>query len=177
MKRNFKELLANVKALVFDVDGVFTDGGIEIDAAGNILRRYNVKDGLAVVRAVKKGYPIAIISGGKGDQLKRRMEILGIDHIYLGALDKMDPLREFSHIVGVPLEELLYVGDDYPDLAPMRAVGLSIAPSDAADEVRAAADYVSSFRGGHGVVRDAVEQVLRAHGDWFSVDETTIAAL
>ena len=177
MKRNFKELLTDVRALVFDVDGVFTDGTISIDAAGNILRNYNVKDGLAVVRAVKKGYPIAIISGGKGDQLQRRMEILGLHHIYLGATDKMDPLREFSHIVGVPLEQMLYVGDDYPDLAPMQAVGLSVAPADAADEVRASADYVSSFRGGQGVVRDAVEQVLRAHGDWFSVDETAIAAL
>lgn len=177
MKRNFKELLTNVKALVFDVDGVFTDGTLTLDAQGNVLRRYHVRDGLAIAHAVRIGLPIAIISGGTGDQLHRRMEMLGLKHIYLGARDKMDPLREFSRIVNVPLGQMLYVGDDYPDLAPMRAVGLSVAPADAADEVRAAVDYVSSFKGGHGVARDVIEQVLRAHGSWFSVDDSVIAAL
>lgn len=164
---NFKEEVARIKAFVFDVDGVFTDCTITISPDGEFLRQFNVKDGLAIVRAVGKGYPVAIISGGKGDQLHRRMSGLGIEHIYLGKDKKVESLEDFSLKCGVPLNEMIYMGDDYPDLAPMSMVRLAVAPADAADDVKASAHYVSAFNGGRGCVRDIVEQVLRARGDWF----------
>lgn len=164
---NFKEEVEQIRAFAFDVDGVFTDCRVMITPDGQMLREYNVRDGLAVVRAIEKGYPIAIISGSKGRQLQRRMESLGIKYIYLEKISKTDSLKNFSERCSIPLNEIAYMGDDYPDIAPMKMVRLGIAPSDAADDVRAAAHYVSKFKGGEGCVRDVIEQVLRARGDWF----------
>lgn len=164
---NFKEELAHIRAFVFDVDGVFTDGRILITPEGEFLREYSVRDGLAVVRAVQKGYPIAIISGGKGEQLKRRMESLGIKHIYTGKDSKIESLHDFSQRSGIPLSEMIYMGDDYPDIKPMASVRVSVAPRDAADDVKSRATHVSGFDGGRGCVRDVIEQVLRARDDWF----------
>lgn len=164
---NFKEEIATIRAFVFDVDGVFTDGRILITPEGEFLREYSVRDGLAVVRAVQKGYPIGIISGGHGDQLRKRMQGLGIEHIYTGKESKIESLHHFSKQCSVPPDEMIYMGDDYPDIEPMRAVRLSTAPADAADAVKNAAHYVSAFMGGRGCVRDIIEQVLRARGDWF----------
>lgn len=167
--KNFKEILTEIRAFAFDVDGVFTNGLITIDSAGNILRHYNVKDGLAVVRAIKKGYKIAIISGGKGKQLEDRMRALGIEDIYLSKDSKTESLLDFSSKSGVPLSQILYMGDDYPDLGPMGMVRLSVAPLDAVDIVRERAHYTSSFKGGEGCVRDVIEQVLRSRDDWFDL--------
>lgn len=167
MERNFKELLSEIKAFVFDVDGVFTNGQVFINTSGDILRNYSVKDGLAVVRARSKGYPIAIISGGRGDQLRKRMTDLGIEHIYLGQETKLEALEEFSLISGVGMDHIVYMGDDYPDIAPMLSVRLGVAPKDAAESVKEVAAYTSQFKGGEGCVRDIIEQVLRVHGDWF----------
>ncbi|MEG2479902.1 MAG: HAD hydrolase family protein [Mucinivorans sp.] len=165
--KNFKEELENIHAFVFDVDGVFTDGNVFITAEGEFLRQYNFKDGMAVVRAIKMGYRIAIISGGRGQQLQHRMESLGIDHIYLEKESKIDSLLDFVRTTGVPMSQICYMGDDYPDLEPMSMVGLSVAPADATDTVRARARHTSAFVGGKGCVRDIIEQVLRARGDWF----------
>lgn len=169
--RNFKEKLTDIRAFAFDVDGVFTDSMLTILPSGEIIRQFNAKDSMAVVHAVKKGYPIAIISGGRGQQVYDRMVELGIEHIYLLSSSKMDSLRDFAEKVDVELKEILFVGDDYPDIEPMQNVGLSIAPRDAADAVRQIASYTSLFEGGRGVVRDAIEQVLRAHGDWIQEGE------
>lgn len=166
---NFKEEVAKIRAFVFDVDGVFTDGRILITPEGEFLREYSVRDGLAVVRAVQKGYPIGVISGGRGDQLRKRMEGLGIEHIYTGKDTKIGSLRHFSEQCGIPLDEMIYMGDDYPDIEPMRAVRLSTAPADADAAVKGLVHYVSAFKGGHGCVRDIIEQVLRARGDWFEI--------
>lgn len=172
MKRNFKEKLTDIRAFAFDVDGVFTNSLITITPDGQMIRQFNVKDGLAVVRAVEKKYPIAIISGGRGQQVEQRMKGLGIEHLYLNCQSKIEALYDFSSKVGVPISQMMYVGDDYPDIEPMRAVALSIAPSDAADAVRGIADYTSLFAGGAGVIRDAIEQVMRARADWFEIDES-----
>lgn len=167
MEKNFKEILEQIEAFVFDVDGVFTDCKITISPEGEYLRQFNVKDGLAVVRAIRKGYPIAIISGGKGRQLEQRMTDLGIKHIYLNRETKVAALEDFAHQVNIPLEKMVYMGDDFPDLAPMSMVRLGVAPSDAIDSIRAKAHYTSAFVGGNGCVRDIIEQVLRSRGDWF----------
>lgn len=172
MKRNFKEKLTDIRAFVFDVDGVFTNSLITLTPDGQMIRQFNVKDGLGVVRAVAKKYPIAIISGGCGKQVEQRMQGLGIEHLYLSCESKIDALYDFSRKVEIPVSAMLYVGDDYPDIEPMNAVRLSIAPSDAADAVRSIADYTSLFAGGAGVIRDAIEQVLRSRGDWFEIDES-----
>ena len=164
---NFKEEVAKIRAFVFDVDGVFTDGRILITPDGEFLREYSVRDGLAVVRAVQKGYPIGIISGGHGDQLRKRMEGLGIRHIYTGKESKIESLHHFAEQCSVPLEETIYMGDDFPDIEPMRAVRLATAPADADATVKSVVHYVSAFKGGCGCVRDIIEQVLRARGDWF----------
>lgn len=164
---NFKEEVAQIRAFVFDVDGVFTDCKITITPDGEIIREFNVRDGLSVVRAIEKGYPIAIISGSRGKQLQRRMESLGIKYIYLEKMSKTDSLQNFADRSGIALNEIVYMGDDYPDIAPMQMVRLGVAPADAADDVRAVAQYVSKFKGGEGCVRDIIEQVLRAYGDWF----------
>lgn len=169
MIRNFKEKLTDIKAFAFDVDGVFTNSLLTILPSGEIIRQFNAKDGLAVVRAVKKGYPIAIISGGRGQQVAQRMNDLGVTNIYLQSRSKISDLEDFMSKESLKPEDILFVGDDYPDIEPMLSVGLSIAPSDAADAVCQAASYVSLFKGGEGVVRDAIEQVLRARGDWFEV--------
>lgn len=165
--RNFKEEIAKIRAFVFDVDGVFTDGRILITPGGEFLREYSVRDGLAVVRAVQKGYPIGVISGGHGDQLRKRMEGLGIRHIYTGKERKIESLHHFAEQCGVPLDEMLYMGDDFPDIEPMRAVRIATAPADADAMVKGLVHYVSAFGGGRGCVRDMIEQVLRARGDWF----------
>ncbi len=165
---NFKEEVAKIRAFVFDVDGVFTDGRILLTPEGEFLREYSVRDGLAVVRAVERGYPIGIISGGRGEQLRRRMEGLGIRYIYTGKDSKIESLHHFSEQCGVGLDEMLYMGDDIPDIAPMRAVRLATAPADADAAVKGVVHYVSGFPGGRGCVRDIIEQVLRARGDWFA---------
>lgn len=167
MKRNFKEILEEIKAFVFDVDGVFTNGQVLITLDGDFLRNYSVRDGLAVVRAREKGYPIGIISGGKGEQLRKRMEALGIEHIYLSKESKIESLNDFSQKTGVAMENIVYMGDDYPDIEPMISVKLGVAPADATDAVKKVAQYTSQFKGGEGCVRDIIEQVLRVHGDWF----------
>ncbi len=163
---NFKEDIAAVEALVFDVDGVLTDGGIVPTPDGDFIRRYDAKDGYALAYAMRMGYRIGIITGGRGRTLEYRMRMLGIEDLYLDCMDKMEALRDFCTRSGTDLSRVLFMGDDIPDLECMRAVGMPVCPADAAAEVVEAARYVSEFAGGRGAVRDIVEQVLRARGDW-----------
>ena len=163
---NFKEDIARVEAMVFDVDGVMTDGRIIPTAEGDFIRCYNAKDAYAVAYAVKQGYRICVISGGFGKTLERRVRMMGIRDYFLNCSDKIATLRDYMQRHDLRPEQVLYMGDDIPDLECMRAVGLPVCPADAASEVLEASRYVSEFEGGHGAVRDIVEQVLRARGDW-----------
>lgn len=163
---NFKEDIARTEALIFDVDGVMTDGGIIPLADGDFMRKYNAKDGYAIAYAVRMGYKIGIITGGRGESLRRRLNMLGLTKVYMDCMDKIGALREFCTEQEVRPEQVIYMGDDIPDLECMRAVGIPVCPSDAAAEVIEASRYVSEFAGGQGCVRDIVEQVLRARGDW-----------
>lgn len=165
-KRNFKELIAEVEAIVLDVDGVMTDGGIVPLPDGDFLRKYNAKDGYALAYAVKHGMNICIISGGFGKTLESRMKRLGIENYYLGCMDKVAAIDDFVERTGVDLAKVIYMGDDIPDLECMRYVGLPIAPADACSEVLQTAIYISEYRGGEGAVRDIVEQVMRVKGLW-----------
>lgn len=168
---NFKEDVAKVRAIVLDVDGVMTTGEIIVTPDGDFMRKYNVKDGFAMAAAIKKGYHLAVITGGKGNCLNIRCKMLGIEHLYLDTFEKLEALKDFMQKTGMKAEEILYMGDDIPDVAPMMYVGLPVCPSDAASEVLNISRYVSQFKGGEGCVRDIVEQVMRARGDWFTVGE------
>jgi len=164
---NFKEILKEIKAFAFDVDGVFTDCKVMLTENGEFLRQFNMRDGLAVVRARQKGYPIAIISSGKGAQLVKRMDMLGVDKLYLESMDKGESLLRFAKDAGISPDEILFMGDDVQDIPAIKAARIGAAPSDAVPAVKKVAAYTSLYRGGDGCVRDIIEQVLRAHGDWF----------
>lgn len=163
---NFKEDVALVEAIVFDVDGVMTDGGIIPTPDGDFIRRYNAKDGYAIASAIREGMKICVISGGRGEMLRRRLEMLGVTRMYLNCMDKTAALNEFLTDYGINAENVIYMGDDIPDLECMRMVGIPVCPADAAMEVVEASRYVSEYNGGHGAVRDIVEQVMRAQQKW-----------
>ena len=163
---NFKEDIARVEAFVFDVDGVMTDGGIIPTPDGDFIRRYYAKDGYALAYAIREGYKICVISGGRGEMLRRRLEMLGIEDMYLNCMDKIAAIEEFITRYGLNSENVIYMGDDIPDLECMERVGIPVCPADACSEVIEASRYVSEFCGGKGAVRDIVEQVLRSQDEW-----------
>ena len=163
---NFKEDIARCHSFIFDVDGVMTDGGIVPMVDGDFIRRYDAKDGYALAYAIKMGYKVCIISGGRGRTLEYRLKMLGIKDYYLDCMDKLTTMREYLAREGLDAQDTIYMGDDIPDLECMREVGIPVCPADSAPEVIEASRYVSEFRGGAGAVRDIIEQVLRARGDW-----------
>ena len=168
---NFKEDIALVEAIVLDVDGVMTDGGIIPTPDGDFIRRYYAKDGYAIAYAIREGYKICVISGGRGEMLRRRLEMLGVERMYLDCMDKINAIKEFMADYDLSPEEVIYMGDDIPDLECMREVGMPVCPADSAPEVIECSRYISEFEGGRGAVRDIVEQVLRARGDWAKSSE------
>ena len=165
-ERNYKEILNDIKAFIFDVDGVLTDGKLQISESGELLRQMNVKDGFAMKQAIKKGYEICIISGGNNPSVKTRLKDLGITNIYLGVDDKMERLDEFSDVYDIPFENMCYMGDDIPDLQVIQAVGLGTCPQNAVPEIKAVSQYISHRNGGEACVRDIIEQVMKVHGKW-----------
>lgn len=163
---NFKEDIARTEAFIFDVDGVMTDGGIIPTVDGDFIRRYDAKDGYALAYAARMGYKICIITGGRGRTLENRLRMLGLKRTYLDCMNKIDAMKEFFREEGIDPANAVYMGDDIPDLECMQCVGIPVCPADASSEVIEASRYVSEFPGGRGAVRDIVEQVLRARGDW-----------
>lgn len=163
---NFKEDIGNIRAFVFDVDGVFTNGGITIDNSGDFTRTYNAKDGYAISYALRVGYPVCIITGGRGKSLEIRFKMLGVTRVHIYCMNKIEKLKEFMDEFDLRPEEVLFMGDDIPDIEAMRHVGMAVCPADAVSEVIEVSRYVSQYKGGEGCVRDVVEQVLRARGDW-----------
>ena len=164
---NFKEDLSLVEAFVFDCDGVFTDGSLTLLPPDyEACRTFNARDGFAVSLAVKRGYPVALISGGRGEAVRRRFEGLGVKHVELCFGEKKLSVRAFAEANGVDMKRVLFMGDDVPDVEAMAAVGVPVCPNDAVPEVKSVSRYVSHLGGGRGCVRDVVEQVLRAQGRW-----------
>jgi 3-deoxy-D-manno-octulosonate 8-phosphate phosphatase (KDO 8-P phosphatase) len=166
---NFKEELVNVKAFAFDVDGVFS-GNIFITESGEQLRTMNIKDGYAVQLAVKKGYPIAIITGGYSEGIRKRFEGLGVKDIFMSCKQKTVEFEIFLKKYSLNASDVLYMGDDIPDYNVMKTVGIPVCPSDAAVEIKSISKYISSIRGGKGCVRDVIEQVLRSQEKWMDSD-------
>ena len=159
---------SKIKAITFDIDGVMTDGGLLCLDDGNFLRIFDAKDSFGLRMAQMNGIKLAVITGGTSPSLTQRFIKCGVerDNIYLHSRDKMKDFRAFCAKYDFKPEEVAYVGDDLPDLAVVRAAGLGVAPADAVAEVREAADFVSSFPGGKGCIRDLVERILKAQGKW-----------
>jgi 3-deoxy-D-manno-octulosonate 8-phosphate phosphatase (KDO 8-P phosphatase) len=166
MQRNFKELLNQVKAMAFDVDGVLTDGNIILMPNGELVRTMNMKDGVIMKLAVKSGYHMAIITGGNSIAVKQRLNRLGISDVYLKTYDKLEALKEFVSIYNIKMEEVLYMGDDLIDYEVMSKVGVPVCPKDAATEIKEISLYISDKDGGKGCVRDIIEQVMKVQGKW-----------
>ena len=163
---NYKELLNDIKGFVFDVDGVLTDGILHISENGDLLRRMNVKDGFILKYALNTGYKICIISGGTNPAVKSRLNGLGVKDVYLGANDKMGFLEKFVSENDLSYDDLVYMGDDIPDIPVMKMVKLACCPQDAVPEVKAVSAYISHKGGGQGCVRDIIEQVLKTQHNW-----------
>lgn len=172
MTKNFKELLNTVKAFVFDVDGVFSNN-VLLHPTGELLRSMNIKDGFAVQYAVKKGYPIAIITGGNSESVKSRFKNLGIKDIYLKSQNKIEDFKDFLHRNQLEPADILYMGDDLPDYEIMSIVGVPTCPADAVEEIKEIAVYVSHKTGGEGCVRDVIQQVMRVQGKWMHPEALT----
>ncbi|MDZ4823610.1 MAG: HAD-IIIA family hydrolase [Flavobacteriales bacterium] len=166
MEKSYKALLKEINTFCFDVDGVFTNNIVFLSSDGEQLRTANVRDGYAVQLAVKKGLRIAIISGGKGEAVRKRFEGLGVKDIFLGSSRKSDVFKKWVSENHLKPEDICYMGDDIPDYSVMQHVGLPCCPADAAPEIKSLSKYISPRNGGEGCVRDILEQALKVKGLW-----------
>lgn len=164
--KSCKQLLSTITTFILDIDGVLTDGTVHVTSSGELLRTMNVKDGYALKTAIKLGYHICIISGGKNEGVKIRLQGLGIQHIYLGVRDKVKCLETFTNAHAIATKNIVYMGDDIPDLQVIQKVGLPCCPQDAIPEIKAVCNYISHKNGGQGAVRDILEQVMKVQGKW-----------
>lgn len=166
----YKDKLQKITTFIFDFDGVLSDGKILIMPDGDQLRSTNVKDGYAIQYALRKGYKVAIISGGYSETMRLRYKNFPNIDIYLEVPDKVAMLKEYMAEKSLTSEQLLIMGDDIPDIKMMKMAALKCAPADAAEEVKAISDYVSFQNGGNGAVRDVIEQTLKAQNRWMEDD-------
>lgn len=158
--------LKKIRAFAFDVDGVLSPSTIPMSSDGEPLRMVNIKDGFALQLAVKRGFKIAIITGGKSKAIPARYESLGVSDVFQGTSHKLPVLIDWMKSNNLNEEQVIYMGDDIPDIPAMKAVGLPCAPADAAPEVRAIAEYITPQTGGYGCVRRVIEEVLKAQSLW-----------
>ena len=163
---NQLEQFKDVKTFIFDVDGVLTDSSVLVMEDGKLLRKMSIRDGYALKRAVKAGYHVCIITGGKSEGVKTRLQGLGIKDIYLGASDKLECFEEYISTYELDPTHILYMGDDVPDYPVMKRVGLPVCPHNAVPEIIEIAQYISPLKGGEGCARDVIEKVLRLNGNW-----------
>lgn len=166
--RSYKEILEDITTFIFDVDGVLTDGTITLTSDGEMLRTMHTKDGFAMKTALDQGYNICIISGGTNEGVRVRLKGLGVTDIYLGAHNKIEQLDEYLDIYNIAPGQVLYMGDDIPDLPVMQLIGLPTCPQDAVPEIKSVSKYISHVNGGKGCVRDVIEQTLKVQGKWNS---------
>ena len=166
MNTEYKKKLTQIKAFVLDVDGVLTNGGLILYPDGKFLRQMNAKDGYAIKLAIHYGYKIAIITGGREKNIKIRLKNLGVHEVFLGANNKLPILKDFISTYKLSSEQIVYMGDDIPDLEALKHVGFSCCPNDASYDVKKIADYISQKKGGEGCVRDIIEQTLKVNNQW-----------
>lgn len=162
--------LTSIRGIVFDLDGVLSPAAVPLDRQGRPVRMADVKDTYAIRLALQCGIHIAVITGAVDPAINRRFARIGLTDIYTGAADKLVALRSWLDLHHLSTDDIAFVGDDIPDLPPMRLAALSVAPADAAADVRREARYITRAAGGHGVARELIEQILRAKGLWMTSD-------
>lgn len=163
-----ENILKGIKAFVFDVDGVFTDGGILATLEGELYRTFDSKDGFALRMAMMKGYKLGIITGGRSLSITKRFLQTGVkpEDVYLGSRDKIEDFEDFCRKYNLLPQEVLYMGDDLPDIPVMQVCGCGVAPADAVEEALEAADFICSKPGGKGCVREIVQMTMKMQGTW-----------
>lgn len=161
-------ILSGIKAFAMDIDGVATDGSIICTTDGDFLRTYDAKDGFAIRMAVMNGFPVAIITGGSSESIRKRMLASGVkaEDVFLHSRNKIEQLDQFCTRYGLERKDVMYFGDDVPDIECMQVSGCGVCPSDAVEEVKDIADWVSDFPGGKGCLRNCIETTLRSQGKW-----------
>ena len=168
---NILALFKDITTFVFDVDGVLTDGSVILLEDGLQARTMNIKDGLALQMALKYGYKVIIISGGSSEPVIKRLQYLGLKDIHLGLKDKLKFFEGLKDQHSLSWNQVLYMGDDLPDIPVLEKVGLPCSPEDAVAEVKAVSKYISHLKGGAGAVRDVIEKVLKLNGHWNYIPE------
>jgi 3-deoxy-D-manno-octulosonate 8-phosphate phosphatase (KDO 8-P phosphatase) len=167
---NFKEELVNIKAFIFDLDGVLSLQTITLNSFGVPNRTVNLRDGYALQLAVKKGYRVAVITGSNCKEYSKRLKLLGVSDIYLNSQTKIEHFNSFLKKYDLKTAEVLFMGDDIPDFEVMKLAGVPVCPADADSEIKQISLYISDKKGGEGCVRDIVEQVLRLHNKWMDFE-------
>ncbi|MFT5249878.1 MAG: 3-deoxy-D-manno-octulosonate 8-phosphate phosphatase (KDO 8-P phosphatase) [bacterium] len=171
---SYKEYLNKITTLIFDVDGVLTDGSIIVATNGDMYRKMHTKDGFALKMAVDKGFNVCVISGGNNEGVRLRLKGLGIKDVFLGAHHKTETMNTYLEENNIHKEQVLYMGDDIPDLHVMKEVGLPCCPQDAVQEIKKVSKYISHKKGGKGCARDVIEQVLKVQNKW--LDNNSVSA-
>ena len=163
---NYKTRLKSITTFVLDVDGVLTNGKVILEASGEMTRTMSTRDGYIIQRALKKGYNVCIITLGNSKMVENRMNYLGVNDVFSSVENKLETLNSYCSSKNITLENVLYMGDDMPDIDCMKSVSIGTCPNDAVPEIREVADYISHVNGGDGCVRDVMEQVLKINNDW-----------
>ncbi|TGD83343.1 KdsC family phosphatase [Hymenobacter wooponensis] len=158
--------LSVIKAFVLDVDGVLTDGTLLAFNSGEQARAFHIRDGFAIRHALRQGYRIAVISGREEEGVRKRLESLDIRDIFLGVDDKMKIFNNYINTYRLDPANIAYMGDDVPDAEVMRRCAVAACPADAARDVREISNYTTALRGGHGAVRELIEDVMRTQKTW-----------
>ena len=158
--------LTKIKGVVFDVDGVLSPACVSLDENGIPRRMANLRDGYAIYHGLRSGLKIAIITGGNDPSIEARYRGLGMEDVFMVTGPKKPYLEKWMEKHGLMPFEVAYVGDDIPDYECMQAVGLSVAPADAAPEIHSVAYYITHATGGNGVARELIEQIMKAQNTW-----------
>jgi 3-deoxy-D-manno-octulosonate 8-phosphate phosphatase (KDO 8-P phosphatase) len=163
---NYKTRLKSITTFVLDVDGVLTNGKLILEGSGEITRTISTRDGYIIRRAIKKGYNVSIITLGNSKMFEKMMNYLGVSDIFSSVENKLETLNSYCSSKNITLENVLYMGDDMPDIDCIKSASIGTCPNDAVPEIRKVADYISHVNGGDGCVRDVMEQVLKINNDW-----------
>ena len=160
--------LKKIKAFAFDIDGVATEGTLLCTTEGDFLRIYDAKDGFGIRMAAMNGYPVAVITGGSSESIRKRMSASGVkpEDVFLHCRNKMEEFAIFCERYGLSPKEVMYFGDDVPDIEVMQACGCGVCPSDAVPVVQKLADWITDAPGGKGCLREAIEKTLKKQGKW-----------
>jgi len=164
---------SKIKLMAFDLDGVLTNGKLMIQKGGQLLREMDIKDGLAIQLAVQQGFHVAVVTGSFSDAVEERLQYLGINNFFQKIKKKSEKLHELMLMYNLLSDQVLFMGDDLPDLDAFSVSGLKTCPADAVREIKEKADYISIRNGGDGAVRDVIEKVMKTQGKWHTAKMTS----